>query len=153
MLHSGVLWVLDLRVHLSLIIFPTITLLHYSISFISFSLFYLLLVFLHSLSTLSGDPPKFITWRIVTSFPLSIPQTLIQRSLVWEGHLVRESFCYIGTWQCVYPLWISSLGFICLCSGFVHLYICFKKKFWKKKSEKKWMKWEENKNKHMCVCA
>ena len=98
--------------------------------FISFSLSYLLLVLLHILSTLSGDPPQFITWGIVISFPLSIPQTLIQRSLVWEGHLVRESFCYLSTWGCAYPLLLSSLGFICLCSGYVHLYIC-------KKNEKK----------------
>ena len=52
--------------HISLVVF-----------FISSSLFYLLLVLLHILSTLSGDLPQFITWRIVTSFPLSIPQTLI----------------------------------------------------------------------------
>ena len=45
--------------------------------FISSSLFYLLLVLLYILFTLSGDPPQFITWRIVTSFSLSIPQTLI----------------------------------------------------------------------------
>nr|CAN74143.1 hypothetical protein VITISV_009412 [Vitis vinifera] len=44
-----------------------------------------------------GSAKKFITWRIVTSFPLSIPRTLIQRSLVWECHLVRESFCYLST--------------------------------------------------------
>ena len=56
--------------HISLVMF-----------FIS-SLFYLLLVLLHILFTLSGDPPRFITWRIVSSFPLSIPRTLIQRSLV-----------------------------------------------------------------------
>ena len=34
------------------------------------------------LFTLSGDPPQFITWRIVTSFPSSISWTLVQRSLV-----------------------------------------------------------------------
>ena len=68
--------------HISLVMF-----------FISSYLFYLLLVLLHVLSILSGDPPQFITWRIVISFPLSIPQTLIQRSLVWEGHLVKESLC------------------------------------------------------------
>ena len=50
--------------------------------FISSSLFYLLLVLLHILFTLSGDSPQFITWRVVTSFLLSIPRTLIQRSLV-----------------------------------------------------------------------
>ena len=66
--------------HISLVVF-----------FISSSLFYILFVLLHFLSTLSGDPPQFITWRIVTSFPLSIPQTLIQRSLVWEGNLIKES--------------------------------------------------------------
>ena len=66
--------------HISLVVF-----------FISSSLFYLLLVLPHILFTLSGDPPQFITWRIVTSFPLSILRTLIQRSLVWEGHLIRKS--------------------------------------------------------------
>ena len=60
--------------------------------FISSSLFYLL-VLLYILFTLSGDPPQFITWRIVTSLSLFIPRRLIQRPLVWEGHLVRESFC------------------------------------------------------------
>ena len=50
--------------------------------FISSSLFYLLLVLLHILFTLSVDPPQFITQGIVTSFPLSIPQTLIKKSLV-----------------------------------------------------------------------
>ena len=60
---------------------------------------------------------------------------MIQRSLVWEGHFVRESYYYLSTWECVYPLLISSLGFICLCSGYVYLYICIKK------------------NKHMCVCV
>ncbi|RVW73555.1 hypothetical protein CK203_062108 [Vitis vinifera] len=29
-----------------------------------------------------GDPPHFITWRVVMSFPLSIPRTLIQGSSV-----------------------------------------------------------------------
>ena len=48
--------------HISLVVF-----------FIYFSLFYLLLVLLHNISTLSGDPPQFITLRIFTSFPLSIP--------------------------------------------------------------------------------
>ena len=96
---------------------------------------YIMLVLLHILSTLSGDPPQLITWRIVTSFPLSIPRTLIQRSLVWEGHLVKESFCYLSTWECVYPLLISSLGFIFLCSGYVYLYIC-KKKMKMKRKEK-----------------
>ena len=57
--------------HISLVMF-----------FISSYLFYLLLVLLHVLSTLSDDPPQFITWRIIISFPLFIPQTLIQRSLV-----------------------------------------------------------------------
>ena len=47
-----------------------------------FSLFYILLFLLHILSTLSGDLPQFITWRMVTSLPLSIPWTLIQRPLV-----------------------------------------------------------------------
>ena len=89
-------WALDLQVHLSLIIFfyhRTTTFLHIPlvVFFISHYLFYLL-VLLHILSTLSGDPHQLITWRIVISFSLSIPRTLIQRSLVWEGHLVMESF-------------------------------------------------------------
>ena len=66
--------------------FPTITLLHSIVSqwlfFIFSSLFQLLLVLFHIFSTLSGDPPQFITWRIVTSFPLSILWTLVQRFLV-----------------------------------------------------------------------
>ena len=107
--------------------------------FLLLLLLYLLLVLLRILSTLSGDRPQFITWKIVTSFPLSIPRTLIQRSLVWEGHFVKESFCYLSTWGCVYPLLLSSLRFICLCSRYVHLYICKKK-------------WKEKKNKHMCMC-
>ncbi|RVW90697.1 hypothetical protein CK203_046460 [Vitis vinifera] len=45
--------------------------------FVSSSLSYLLLVLFHILSTLSGDPPQFITWRIVTSFPPSISRTLV----------------------------------------------------------------------------
>ena len=87
--------------HISLVVF-----------FIYFSLFYLLLVLLHNISTLSGDPPQFITLRIFTSFPLSIPQTLIWRPLVWEGHLIGESLCYFSTWECVYPLLISYLELI-----------------------------------------
>ena len=108
----------------------TTTFLHISlfVFFISYSLFYLLFVLFPILSILSGDPSQFISWRMVTSFPLSIPRTLIQRSLVWEGHLVRESFCYLSPWECVYPLLISSLGFICLCSRYVHLHICKNKK-------------------------
>ena len=116
--------------------------------FISSSLFYRLLVLLHILSTLSGDPPQFITWRVVTSLPLSIPRTLVQRFLVWEGHLVRESFCYLSAWERVYPLLISSLGLILfmfrVCT---FVYMC-KKKMKRKKNE-----WNEKKNKHMCVCA
>ena len=57
--------------HISLVVF-----------LISSSLLHLLFVLLYILSTLSGDPPQFITWRIVTSFPLSILWTLIQISLV-----------------------------------------------------------------------
>ena len=115
--------------HLSLIIFSyhhTTAFHHISlvVFFITSSLSYLLLVLLHILSTLSGDPHQLIKWRIVISFSLSIPRTLIQRSLVWEGHFVREIFCYLSTWKCVYPLLISSSGFICLCSGYVYLYMC-----------------------------
>ena len=105
--------------------------------FISSFLFYLLLVLLHILSTLSGDPFQFITWKMVTSFPLSITYTLLQRSLVWKDHLVRESF-----WECVYPLLISYLRLICLCSGYAHLYIC----------KKKMMKWKKKKKTHVCMC-
>ena len=67
--------------HISLVMF-----------FIPSSLFYLLFVLLHIIFTLNGDLPQFIAWRIVTSFPLSIMRTLIQRSLIGEGHLIRESF-------------------------------------------------------------
>ena len=73
--------------HILLIIFShhCITVFHRTslvVFFISFSLFYLLLVLLHIFSTLSGEPPQFVTWRIVTSFPPSISRTLVQRSLV-----------------------------------------------------------------------
>ena len=102
---------------------------HYSTTFhrislvvfvISSFLFYLLLVLLHLLSNLSGDPPWFI--KIVTSFPLSIPQKLIKKSLVWEGYLVRE-FLRV----CLSIIDIVFEGFICLCLGYAHLYICKKK--------------------------
>ena len=36
-------------------------------------------------------------------------------------------------WECVYPLLISYLGLICLCSGGAHLYICKKKMMNEKK--------------------
>ena len=122
-------WALGLRVHLSLIFFSyhcITAFLHISlfVFFIYSSLFYLLLVLLPILSTLSGDPPQFIAWRIVTSFPLFVLRTLIQRSLVWEGHLIGKSFCYFITWECVYLLLVSSLEFICLCSRYMHLYVC-----------------------------
>ena len=73
-------WALDLQVHLSLIIFSyycATAFLHISlvVFFVSHSLFYLL-VLLHILSTPSGDLPQFITWGIVTSFPLFIIRTL-----------------------------------------------------------------------------
>ena len=58
------------------------------------------------------------------SFPLSIPQTLIQGSSVWEGHLVRESLCYISIWEYVYPFFTSFLELICLRYEYAHLYIC-----------------------------
>ena len=124
--------------HISLVMF-----------FIS-SLFYLLLILLHMLSTLSGDPSQFITWRIITSFPLFIPQTQIQRSLVWESHLVRESLCYFNTWECFYPLLISSLGSFIYVQGMcIFIYV-------KKKLEKKWMNEKNEKEKrkiNTCVCA
>ena len=59
----------------------------------------------------------------------------------------REFVCYFSTWECVYSLLILSLGFICLCSGYVYLYICKKNK--KKTLEKK----IDRKKKHMCVYA
>ena len=95
--------------HISLVVFVIFS-----------SLFYLLLVLLHLLSNLSGDPPRFI--KIVTSFPLSIPQKLIKKSLVWEGYLVRE-FLRV----CLSIIDIVFEGFICLCLGYAHLYICKKK--------------------------
>ena len=80
--------------------------------FISSSLFYLLSVLLHILSTLSGDPPQFITWRVVTSLPLSIPRTLVERFLVEKVILLERVFCYRSARERVYPLLISSLGLI-----------------------------------------
>ena len=44
----------------------------------------------------------------------------------------REFVCYLSAWGCVHLLSISSLGFICSCSRYVHLYICKKKMKWKK---------------------
>ena len=69
-----------------------------------------------------GDPPQFIIWRIVTSFPPSISRTLRRSSCQ------REFVCYLSTWGCVHLLSISSLGFICSRSGYAYLYICKKKK-------------------------
>ena len=77
---------LRLQAHLSLIIFPIASFSHYCIPsyligcvlhLLFFFLSHLLLVLFHLFSILSGDPPKFITWSIVTSFPLFIPQALI----------------------------------------------------------------------------
>ena len=81
--------------HISLVMF-----------FIPSSLFYLLLVLFHIFFTLSGALPQFIAWRIVTSFPLSITWTLIQRSLVWEGHLIWENFGSVSI-HCWYHIWGS----------------------------------------------
>ena len=131
----GVSWALDLGAHSSHYFFLSWH--HYIslhlIGYVIYLIFSILsaVCFAPFFFILSGDPPQFITWRVVISFSLSIPRTLIQKSLVWEGHLVRESFCFLSTWDGVYPLFTSSLGFICLCSGYVHLYIC------KKKNEKK----------------
>ena len=77
--------------------------------FISFSLFYLLFVLLHILSTLSGDPPQFIIWRTVTSFPLFVPWILIWRPLAWEGHIIGESLWYFDAWEHIHPLLTLSL--------------------------------------------
>ena len=41
----------------------------------------------------------------------------------------REFVCYLSIWGCVHLLSISSLGFICSCSGYAYLYICKKKKY------------------------
>ena len=106
MLCLGVSWSLGLWAHLSHY-FSIITLPHFFTSHCScsssYSWSYLLLVLLHLFSTLINVHPQFITWRIVTFFPLSIPRTLIWRALGWEGHLVRESLCYTSTWEYVYP--------------------------------------------------
>ena len=77
-----------------------------------------------------GDPPHFITWRVVMSFPLSIPRTLIQGSSVWEGHLIRLSLWYIDIWEHVYSFLIPSLGssLYVFRSFTVHLYVVKKKK-------------------------
>ena len=66
-----------------------------------------------------GDPPHFITWRVVMSFPLSITRTLIQGSSVWEGHLIRLSLWYIDIWGHVYSFLIPSLGLLCMRSDHV----------------------------------
>ena len=73
--------------HVFLIIFSY----HYTSAFSSHLIGYVVHLFFlilsticqsHIRSTLSGEPPQFITWRIVTSFPPSISRTLVQRSLV-----------------------------------------------------------------------
>ena len=112
-----------------------------------FSLFYLLLVLLPLFSTLSGDHPQFITERMVASFPLSIPWTLIRRPLVWEGHLIGESLWYFSTWEHIHPLLILSLwgSFIYVKGMCIYIYVTKKK--WKRK------KMKEKKNRLMCVCA
>ena len=127
--------------HISLIIFSYhhTTVFHHIllvVFFISFLLSHLLLILLHLFSTLSGDPPQFIIWKTVTSFPLSIPQTLIQRPLVWEGYLIGESLWYFWCLR-ARPSIIDLifLGLICFCSRCVHLYIC--KKNEQKKNEMK----------------
>ena len=79
----------------------------------------------HILSTLSGDPPQFITWRVVTSFPPSnLADTGLEILSLRRSSCRREFVCYLSAWGCVHLLSISSLGFICSCSGYVCLYIC-----------------------------
>ena len=73
--------------HVFLIFFPITAPLHFHLTLFGcvIHLFFLILSTIclsHILSTLSGEPPQFITWRIVTSFPPSISRTLVQRSLV-----------------------------------------------------------------------
>ena len=77
--------------------------------------------FTSSSFTSRGDPPHFITWRVVMSFPLFIPRTLIQGSLVWEDHIIRESSCYIDIWEYVILFLMSSLGISWLRSEHVYL--------------------------------
>ena len=143
MLHLGVSWALGLRAHLSLIIFPTIILLHSTISHWLCSsyifLSHFLLVLLYLFSTPSADPPRFITWRMVTSFPLFIPWTWIWRPLAWKGHIIGESLGYFNAWEHVHPLLILTLWGSFVYAEGVHLYMCKKR--------------IKNKNKHMCVCA
>ena len=118
MLCLRVSWALDLWVHSShYFLLP----LHYRISSLLIGCVLHLLFFILSVacsasssSTLSDDPPQLITWRIVMSFSLSIPQILIQRSSVWDGHLVRESLCYISIWDYVCPFVTSFLELLCL---------------------------------------
>ena len=111
-----------------------------------FSLFYLLLILLPLFSTLSGDHPQFITERMVTSFPLSIPWTLIRIPLVWEGRLIGESLWYFSTWEHIHPLLILSLwgSFVYVQGMCICIYVIKK---WKRK------KMKEKKNRLMCVCA
>ncbi|KAL6323949.1 hypothetical protein AAG906_006219 [Vitis piasezkii] len=63
--------------------FPIIASLHFITSRWFFILFFVISIVCSasSSSTPSGNPPRFITWRVVTSFPLSIIRTLIQGSL------------------------------------------------------------------------
>ena len=92
--------------------------------FISSSLSYLLLVCFIFLFTLSGYPPQFITWRIVMSFStIYLADTCLEILGLRRSSRQREFVCYLSTWECVHLLLISSLGFICSCSGYVYLYI------------------------------
>ena len=131
----GVSWALNLGAHSSHYLLSIITSLHFISShwlYYSSRLLYSVCCFVlhHFFPTPSGDPPQFITWRVVMSFPLSILRTLIQGSLVWESHIIRESLCYIDIWEHVYPFLTSSLWLLGLRSEHVYLYICKKK--WKK---------------------
>ena len=50
--------------------------------------------------------------------------------------------------MCLSIIDLVSLGLICLCSGYVHLYICKKKM----KNDKNLMNEKKRKKKHMCMC-
>ena len=144
MLHLGVSWALGLWAHLSLIIFPTITLLYSTISHWLCSL-YIFFVSFSTCSVLSFLYPK--CWSssfyymedghiisIIYTMNIDLKTLSLKRSYHWREFRV---FWRLRARSSIIDL--NSLGLICLCWGYVHLYICKKR--------------IKNKNKHMCVYA
>ena len=125
--------------HISLVVF-----------FIFFSFFFFYLICYLFCFIFSPPWVVILLKSIVTSFPLSIPHALIQRSLVREGHLVKKSLCYFSTWECIYPLLMSSLGLI-LSMFRVCAFLYMQKK--KKKGKKKEKKEKRKRKISTCVCA